>query len=53
MIETQKIYLGEHPIEVTKFGEHGNLIKQPETLITKGFLPKDKLNPTQIIEDIR
>ncbi|MDG1056207.1 MAG: LysE family transporter [Flavobacteriaceae bacterium] len=23
------------------------------TLITKGFLPKDKLNPTQIIEDIR
>lgn len=38
MIETQKIYLGEHPIEVTKFGEHGNLIKQPETLITKGLL---------------
>ena len=23
------------------------------TLVTKGFLPKDKLNPTQIIEDIR
>ena len=23
------------------------------TLITKGFLPKDKLNPTQIIDDIR
>ena len=23
------------------------------TLITKGFLPKDKLNPTQIIEEIR
>jgi hypothetical protein len=38
MIETQKIYLGEHPIEVTKFGAHGNLIKQPETLITKGLL---------------